>query len=77
VVTIPGRCCEDPFVITGLGVGGAERLVTGLADHYVATGQEVIFGRYIVHNNAGDRIVNIAVYEGGDVRDYLMTEVRY
>ena len=29
-------------VITGLGVGGAERLVTGLADHFTALGHEVL-----------------------------------
>ena len=34
------------MVITGLGVGGAERLVTGLADHFADVGHEVLLVRF-------------------------------
>jgi len=34
------------LVITSLGVGGAERLVTGLADHFAAAGHEVLLVRF-------------------------------
>ena len=33
------------LVITGLGVGGAERLVTSLADRFVAMGHQVFLVR--------------------------------
>jgi glycosyltransferase involved in cell wall biosynthesis len=35
------------LVITGLGVGGAERLVTGLADHFAGGGHEVLLVRFL------------------------------
>ncbi len=34
------------LLITSLGVGGAERLVTGLADRFVAAGHEVVLVRF-------------------------------
>ena len=34
------------LVITGLGVGGAERLLTNLADHFVAAGHEVVLAYF-------------------------------
>jgi glycosyltransferase involved in cell wall biosynthesis len=34
------------LVITGLGVGGAERLVTGLADYFAEVGHEVLLVRF-------------------------------
>jgi glycosyltransferase involved in cell wall biosynthesis len=34
------------LVITSLGVGGAERLVTGLADHFADVGHEVLLVRF-------------------------------
>ena len=34
------------LTITSLGVGGAERLVTGLADHFAAAGHEVVLVRF-------------------------------
>lgn len=41
------------LVITGLGVGGAERLVTNLADRYVALGHEVTLAYF--HGEVGLR----------------------
>ena len=35
------------LVVTGLGVGGAERLVTGLADRFVADGHEVVLAYFL------------------------------
>lgn len=54
------------LVITGLGVGGAERLVTGLADHYVATGHEVVLASLhgeaaLFPNDKRVRMVNLQV----------------
>lgn len=34
------------LVITGLGVGGAERLVTGLADHFASSGHDVVLAYF-------------------------------
>ena len=34
------------LVITGLGVGGAERLLTNLADHFVAVGHKVVLAYF-------------------------------
>ena len=52
------------LVITGLGVGGAERLVTNLADHFAAAGHEVVLAYF--HDkpelrpvNPGVRLVNL------------------
>jgi len=54
------------LVITGLGVGGAERLVTGYADEFVRSGHEVVlsylFGRAeLLPNDKRVRVVNMGL----------------
>lgn len=52
------------LVITGLGVGGAERLVTALADHYSSLGYEVALAYFhgeaeLEPSNDRVRLVNL------------------